>query len=376
MRWDVTRAAFAAGAEFPPYERTVCAMPSTLRLAVDARVVAEDTRGIGRYARAILRRLVQRNDVTLTLLCDGPFVFRHRGALERVLRSKRFALRARVPHDADVVWHPANGTFFPSSRPSVVTIHDAVPFRYPDPDPKRRRHAQAPFERSAQTAQRVIAVSHFGAREIHDVLRVPSERIETIYHGVEPSFAPGPALDLPPGVREGAYLLFVGDPIGEPRKNFDLLYEAFRMAWPEGSGPTLVVAGARDPQRAGVVHAGNLGDDLQARPSDRLRALYRGACALALASYHETFGMPMIEAMACGTPVLASDASCLPEIGAAAALYLPPHDATAWATALRRVYDDAALREQLRIAGLDRATHFNWDESAVQHLALFRSVAA
>ena len=83
----------------------------------------------------------------------------------------------------------------------------------------------------------------------------------------------------------------------------------------------------------------------------------------------------MIEAMACGTPVIASQASSLPEIGGTAALYAPPDDAGAWAGALRRVADDAALRDRLRIAGLDRATHFNWDESADTHLSVFRTVA-
>jgi glycosyltransferase involved in cell wall biosynthesis len=139
----------------------------------------------------------------------------------------------------------------------------------------------------------------------------------------------------------------------------------------------LVVAGAQAPPLEGVVHAGNLGDDLAARNADEgLRALYRGALVLALASYHETFGMPMLEAMACGTPVVASRASSLPEIGGDAALYVPPDDADAWGTALRRVTEDFTLRDRLRIAGLNRATHFNWDESAARHLALFREIAA
>src|SRR5271163_1847261 len=125
-----TTRGFAAAGEYR-------SMP--LRLAVDARVAVEDTRGIGRYARAILRRLIARDDIELTLLARGPFAFRHRGAYERALGSDRFALRAG-PGNAVLVWHPANGTFFDTKLPSVVTIHDAVPFRYPDPDAKRRAH--------------------------------------------------------------------------------------------------------------------------------------------------------------------------------------------------------------------------------------------
>ena len=346
-----------------------------LRLAVDARVIAEDTRGIGRYARAVLRRLIVRDDVELTLLADAPFPQRQRGAYARALGNDGFAIGSRAARDCDLIWHPANGTFFSSSLPSVVTIHDAVPFRYPDPDPKRREHAQRPFLRSASGATRAIAVSFFGQSELHELLRVPLERIEVIEHGVDASFSPGAAEPLPAVLSARPFLLFVGDPIGEKRKNFALLYESYRQAWPAGDGPALAVAGPRAPQEPGVIHIGNLGDDLIAGGSESLRACYRGALALTLASYHETFGMPMLEAMACGTPVVASRASALPEIGGDAALYAPPNDADAWALALRSIVEDATLRERLREAGIERARRFTWERSVERHLALFRSVA-
>jgi glycosyltransferase involved in cell wall biosynthesis len=350
------------------------AMPP-LRLVVDARVIAEDTRGIGRYARAILRRLVLRDDIELTLLADGFFAQGRRGPYARALGSDAFVVKPHVPRDPGVIWHPANGTFFASRLPSVATIHDAVPFRYPNPDATRREHAQGPFLRSAQTATRVIAVSEFGRSEVHAMLGVPLERIAVIPHGVEPSFTPGEAEPLPPSLTGLRFLLFVGDPIGEPRKNFPLLYEAYQRAWPDADGPTLAVAGPRAPELPGVVHVGNLGDDLTAGGNEMLRACYRGAAALALASYHETFGMPLLEAMACGTPVVASDAGSLREIGGEAALYAPPDDAAAWAAALRAIVSDGQLRERLRTAGLERAKQFTWDESARRHVALFRSVA-
>jgi glycosyltransferase involved in cell wall biosynthesis len=346
-----------------------------LRLAVDARVIAEDTRGIGRYARAVLRRLAVRDDVELTLLADAPFPQRSRGAYALALGTDAFEVRARAGRDLDVIWHPANGTFFASHLASIATIHDAVPFRYPDPDPKRRAHAQEPFLRSARSAARVIAVSAFGRAELHEMLQIPFEKIEVIEHGVETSFSPGPPEPLPSILQTGAFLLFVGDPIGEPRKNFTLLYEAYRRAWDAGGGPALAVAGPRAPVLPGVVHIGNLDDDLLASGGESLRACYRGAVALTLASYHETFGMPMLEAMACGTPVIASRAGALPEIGGDAALYVPPDDAGAWSVALRRIVDESPLRESLRAAGPARAKRFSWDESARRHLDLFRAVA-
>ncbi len=344
------------------------------RLAVDARVIAEDTRGIGRYARAVLRRLVVRDDIELTLLADGLFPQRRRDAYACALGADGFAVAARVPRRADVVWHPANGTFFSSPVPSVATIHDAVPFRYPDPDTKRRDHAQSPFLRSARTATRVIAISQFGRDELHAMLDLPLERIEVIPHGVEPTFSPGEAEPLPQGLKGRQFLLFVGDPIGEPRKNFPLLYEAYRQAWPAFDGPILAIAGPRMPELTGVIQVGDLSDDLRVASGDVLRACYRGAIALTLSSYHETFGMPMLEAMACGTPVVASAASSLPEIGGDAVLYAPPDDPVAWASALRRIYLEGDLRSRLSAAGLERAKQFNWDESTRRHVALFRSV--
>jgi glycosyltransferase involved in cell wall biosynthesis len=346
-----------------------------LRLAVDARVIAEDARGIGRYARAVLRRLAARDDVKLTLLADPPFPARRRTAYAGALGSDAFAVRSRVSDELDLIWHPANGTFFSSHVPSVATIHDAVPFRFPDPDRRRREHAQQPFLRSACGAARIIAVSQFGRAELHELLEIPLEKISVIYHGVDASFAPGVPQPLPHALQMRRFLLFVGDPIAEPRKNFALLYEAYRRAWPADDAPALAVAGPRAPQLPGVIHLGSLGDDIVADGNHVLRACYRGALALTLASYHETFGMPMLEAMACGTPVVASRASALPEIAGEAVLYAPPGDVAAWTAALRRIVDDVPLRERLSAAGLQRAQQFSWDESVRRHLEVFWAAA-
>jgi glycosyltransferase involved in cell wall biosynthesis len=346
-----------------------------LHVAVDARAAVEDTRGIGRYLRAILRRLAPRDDVALTLVVGGLSRWGMRVALERAIGSRRFRVCGRVPRHADVLWNPANGTFLRWRGPSVATIHDAVPFRYPHEDRRHRRRDQLPFLRSVERAVRVIAVSHFGADEIHAVFGVPRERIAVIYHGVSPSFTPGEALPHAP-LEIGEYLLFVGDPEAEPRKNFDLLYEAHCAAWPQGDGPPIAVAGAHAPQREGVVHAGHFADDLASETSAGLRNLYRGALAVVVPSYHETFGMPLVEAMACGTPVLASAASSLPEIGDDAALFAPPRDVAAWSAALRRITQDGDERARLIARGFERAAAFQWNRSAEQHVAVFRDAAA
>lgn len=347
-------------------------MSGPLRLAVDARDLAGDTQGIGRYARAILRRLALRSDVQLTLLVYGPFAFRHRGPLRTALQSDRFRIATKASR-GEVVWHPGNGTFFDPGPHSVVTLHDAMPFCYPCADPKERDHQQAPFLRSARTGAHFIAVSQFGRDELVRYLHLDPARITVIHHGVDAAFSPGPAVDLPPGL-SAPYVLFVGNPASEPPKNFPLLYDALRRAFPLGE-MLLTVVGPRDPgvpqtQYAGLVRSGaSLGGD------PLLRSLYRGSVALCVPSYHETFGMPMIEAMACGTPVLAADATALPEVGGHAALYVAPHDTDAWTGALRRIADDSMLRAELREKGLARAHDFDWETCTRKHLDVFRAAA-
>ncbi len=342
-------------------------------MGVDARDLASDTRGIGRYARAILRRLVRREDLQITLLVKGPLAFAHRAKLQATLGSARFRIAAGS-RGCDVVWHPANGAFFAGCARSVATIHDAVPFRFPDPDPARRRHQQAPFTRSVRQAARIIAVSEFDRAELTDVLGVKPERIDVIYHGVEPYFSPGEdAGDLPANLRT-PYLLFVGDPLSEPRKNFEMLYRAYCDAFLPAADPALVVVGPRDPARDGVRYVGVAAGDAAGSGDAQLRALYRGALALCVPSYYETFGMPVVEAMACGTPVVASRASCLPEIAADAAVYAPADQAGAWTDALERLVRDRQLRGELRAAGLQRAKDFCWDRSADRHAQVFFAV--
>jgi glycosyltransferase involved in cell wall biosynthesis len=350
------------------------AFVATLHVAVDARTALEDTRGIGRYLRALLRRLAPRDDLTLTLVVGGFSRGAVRGALESAIGSRRFRLARHVPRDADVLWNPANGSFLRWRGPMVATLHDAVPFRYPHQNQRHRLRDQAPFLRSAERAKRVVAVSDFGAAEIAEVFNVPRERIAVIYHGVAPSFTPGEAVPHAP-LEMGEYLLFVGDPQAEPRKNFDLLYTAYRLAWPSGGAPQLAVAATHAPDLPGVVHAGHFADDLSSETNAGLRNLYRGALAVVVPSYHETFGMPMVEAMACAAPVVASDASALPEIAGDAALFAPPNDAAAWSAALRRITEDGNLRAGLIARGIERAARFQWNRSAEQHVALFRQAA-
>lgn len=351
---------------------TLLPVTDALRLAVDARDLASDTRGIGRYARAILPRLAKRDDIELTLLVYGPLYSARRAQLQAAVGSGRFRIATRAL-GCDVMWHPGNGSFFLPSAANVVTIHDTGPFRFPEKHPRKRRHQQEPFLRSAEQAQRVIAVSEFGRREVLDVLGVAPERIEVIYHGVDDIFTPGRPAGALPAELYAPYFIFVGDPLAEPRKNFATLYEAYRSAFSSRErAPQLVVLRPVRPALPGVVYAG---PPAGGGPDDaHLRDLYRGALALCMPSYYEGFGMPVLEAMACGTPVLSSDASSLPEIGGDAALYASPHDGRAWAANLQRIAGEQPLREELRERGLAHVRAFSWERSAQRHAEIFHSL--
>ena len=350
-------------------------MDDVLRLAVDARDLASDTRGIGRYTRAILPRLAGRDDVDLTLLVYGRFHFLRRSQLEAAVGSPHFRIASRAL-GCDVLWHPGNGSFFLPSAANVVTIHDAGPFRFPAKHPRKRRHQQEPFLRSARQAQRVIAVSNFGKSEVLDVFGIDPGRIDVVYHGVDEIFSPGAPASVPENVR-APYFIFVGDPLTEPRKNFGLLYEAYRQAFLDGGNaaepkPQLVVLRPVRPQPEGVVYAG---PPAGGGPDDvHLRDLYRGAAALCMPSYYEGFGMPLLEAMACGTPVISADSSSLPEIGGDAAIYASAFDAQAWAEAMKRILSDGELRTNLREAGLRHVKQFSWERSAQRHAEIFHSL--
>jgi glycosyltransferase involved in cell wall biosynthesis len=319
---------------------------SALRLAVDARDLAHDWRGIARYVRAVLARFAERSDVVVTLVERGLF-------------------GQRAPRGTDVVWHPWNGTFFDARVPSVVTFHDAVPFRFPAADPRKRRNEQGPWLRSAATARTFIANSQFTVTEVERFLGVDAARQTVTYLAVERDvFAPaGEAAALPDG---RPYVLFAG--AAEPRKNLATLLAAHRLAFPDDA-VALVVAGGAPPAGARVHALGAL------EPAELAR-WYRGARAVAVPSLYEGFGFPLLEAMACGTPAIASRATSLVEVGGDGCRWIDdPLDVAAWSAALAQVAGDEPLRARLRAAGIARAATFSWDRCAEDTLNVLRRAA-
>lgn len=275
-----------------------------------------------------------------------------------------------VPSHVVPLWHP---------RRTVVTAHDLGYLAYPQAHTRGSRlylHLSTFF--SARSARRVIAISEATRRDLVKHYRVPPRKISVIYHGRDPIFAPveDHARKAEVAARYGVqepYCIHVGTL--QPRKNLGLLVQAWDIL--RGSmeqPPQLLLAGKRGWLYDSLfesVRARGLSDLIRFADyveRDDLPALYSGALALTFPSLYEGFGLPPLEAMSCGTPVIASTATSLPEVVGYGGLLLGPHDPHTWAEAVLRLARDPGLRDELRRKGLQRASHFTWERCARETL--------
>ncbi len=336
-----------------------------VHVAVDAHNLVRDDRGIGRYARAVLSRAQRDERFRWTLVVRDPFP---RGApFARAIGVEAVRVGRRVPADADVVWFPWNGTFLRANAPAVATIHDAAPFAFPAADARKRATEQGPFLATAATARRILVQSRFTAGEVEQRLGVEAARIVVTPLAADSAFTPGPLDALPPQLRGVRYVLHVG--AHDERKNSAVLMAGFARAFPHGEA-TLVFT-----RRPPVLPAG--ARVIDARDDATLVALYRGAALVAVPSTYEGFGLPLLEAMACGTPALAARAGALPEVGDDAVRWVDDaRDAGAWSDALRGLLADDAARAELAARGPARAAAFSWDRCTAQTLEVLEATAA
>lgn len=265
---------------------------------------------------------------------------------------------------------------------SIVTIHDLAYLRTPSAlKPEWITVLQRNITRAAKRADLIITVSQYCKADIVEALDVAEEKVAVIYHGASPGFRPLPAQDIPQGVlhKYGIsrdYLLFVGTL--QPNKNLHALLEAYDyLQRAYGLDVDLVLAGQQgwyyESIYAKVVDLG-----LQGRvvftgyvADEDLPFLYNGARLFVTAATFEGFGIPVIEAMACGLPVICSHAGALPEVAGDAALLVNPRDPEGIAHAMSEVLTDSALREKLRAQGLKRAALFTWAKAASETLCLY-----
>jgi glycosyltransferase involved in cell wall biosynthesis len=350
-------------------------------VAVEATRLAREVRGIGRYVRALLPRLVAlRPGLRLAL-----FVKKQRDvdALTPVFAAipalrdhvTIHPVRDMLKSGADVFWYPWNvASPTPARGPVVVTMHDIVPIAHPDPRLRgwqknlrwRRRYAS-----TAKRATLIVADSQFTADEVHRMLGVPYERMRVVLLAADDFTAPPVAGDAAALQRLGVkqpFVLAVG--AADRRKNLELLERAMPHVIAARPETTLVLAGPRrDPQTPipDVPWRQTLGFVSE----EELAALYRGASTLVMPSTYEGFGLPVLEAMHLGTPVICARASSLPEVAGDAAALIDPDDDVALAKIILRVMSDDRLNASMRKASVAQAARFSWDETARQTIGAF-----
>jgi glycosyltransferase involved in cell wall biosynthesis len=322
-----------------------------VRDGIDTTPLVQTRAGTARHVVGLLAELTGRSDLELVGLAAGGS-----GRLATVRRDAvwyPFRL-GRVSGQLDVLHCTTFRAPVSSRVPLVVTVHDLGVLRHPDAFPRWHRVTGARALRSGvRSADAVVAVSAFTRDELVELLDVPVERIRIVPNGVDPVFSPeGPAA-------EGDYVLAVGTL--EPRKNLAAAVEAARLG-----GVELRVAGAAG--WGGVVTDGWVGE-----PTDEeLAALIRGARCLVYPSLYEGFGLPVLEAMACGTPVVTSRGGATEEVAGGAAVLVDPSSPASIAAGIEEA---SRRRHELREIGLHRAAMFTWRRSADLVEALWRELA-
>ena len=328
-------------------------MPSELPVIIDGRSLVPPRSGIGVHTAEIAGRL----DVVPPPLIASHAEISNRQGIERcrfrVDRAPNGILWQQfvLPRIADsgVLWGSFGTIPFTLRIPSVVTLHDFSSVTMPG---RHRLKTIASFNlfigRSLERARRIAAVSRAVAEEAMRWFGVARGRIEIVPNGVDEFFRPGG--------EEGDFILFAGTL--EPRKGIDVLFSAWRSL-PEPRPPLIVCGnagwGVRVPD--GVQVTGWV-------DRERLRGLYQRARIFVYPSRYEGFGIPPLEAMACGAPVIATRTGAIPEYAADAALLIDPGDGDALREAMLRLMRDAALRGDLRARGIERAKQYRWERSA------------
>lgn len=369
-----------------------------MRVGIDYTAAATQRAGIGRITRELVRALaeIDHQNEYLLIHARGTKIgesFPHNFSTLTLPLSERIATvlwqRVGLPlpielftggldlfHSPDFVLPPLRHSI------SLVTIHDLTFLIHPKcADPRLVRYLTSRVPKAVERANMVLADSQCTKGDLIRLLGVPIEKIEVVYGGVSSEFTPVTDEVVLARVREKygidrPFILSLGRL--EPRKNLDRLIEAYWLLRQETNPPhRLLLAGEKGWLCEGLfvqVEKLKLGGDvifLGFVPDEDLPALFSLADVFAYPSLYEGFGLPPLEAMACGAPVVASNTSCLPEVLGEAARFVNPHDVNTIAEALHRVIIDDELRRNMSRQSLARAAQFSWSASAQKLLSVY-----
>lgn len=366
---------------------------------LDIRTATAHFPGIGRYAVNLARAMgpLLKQEENLILLRDptqpspwdltqlagervkvvdapcSPFSLRQQWAIPRILRRLR----------ADLYHTPYYLMPYRPGVPTILTVNDVIPLLFPEHVSVRARWLfRWTMALALRSATHVIAISRTTQGDLQTAFRIVSERVTVIPDAPDPVFYPRSAAETESVRRKynlpEKFVLYVGS--NKPHKNLVRLMEAWSRLTSHGSRFTLAIAGVWDPrypdarlraERLGLRNVRWLGPV----PEADLPALYTAATLFVFPSLYEGFGLPVLEAMACGVPVICSDTSSLPEVVGNAALLVDPADGQALASAIAGLLGDEARREAMKAKGLQQAAGFSWERTAAMTLGIYREVA-
>jgi alpha-1,3-rhamnosyl/mannosyltransferase len=372
-----------------------------MRIGLDARYVYDHFPGIGRYVVHLAHALSSLTHPHTLVLFYNPTLpntrhdiemLRHAPAIELVETSARpFSLveHLQIPNLArvfrlDLLHSPYYiKPYAGLPCPSIVTIYDLIGNRFPDVLPPRARHLfNLATWLAVHTSQRILTISHSARDDLVQYYGISPDRIAVTPLAADSRFTPQPPHRVT-SVREtyglpGRYVLYLG--ANKPHKNLERLVYAWEQICQNHPEVQLVLAGHYDPRYPQVQHiveSRGLHTSVTFLPNVSeadLPALYSGAEVFAFPSYYEGFGLPPLEAMACGTAVLCGNVSSLPEVVGDAALTVDPYSVPDLASGLNRLLAEPSLRHRLCEQGLQRAATFSWRRTAEATLVAYESI--
>lgn len=377
-------------------------MSRPLHIALDARWIFPELSGIGLHTQELIAALVRAEQPhRFTLLFNDAAVMARTAALTGFTSHPAFAaellpcgplsprdlfaLPARLRSRQPDLYHSTNYTT-PLTRPIgtrlVVTLYDLIPLLFRDYAPRSKKNRLFPLfkamlKRAVNAPDAVIAISESTRADLIHHLLAPGQnpaKIHVVPCGVRPGYQPAPRQP-----HDGVHFLYVGR--RDPYKNVPMLVEAIATLRAEGLPVHLIIIGSDDPrypETGKLIARHKLEQVVTCRgyvTEAELLAAYQQADAFVLPSRYEGFGLPVVEAMACGTPVICSDSSSLPEVAGDAALFVDTTRPEPLIEAMRRLATDPTLRTDLARKGLARAARFTWEATARRTLAVYEAAA-
>jgi len=361
---------------------------TTYNIGINGAVLEAKKHGISRYTRQLLSGLTQTDPskFSFTVFTDAEeqdigaistVDINNRRTLQRIIWDTIGFSRKAGSTGIDVVHSPDKGPLINPGVPLVATIHDLLPYLYPKERPlPNRKYWQLSLRRQATLSDAIITVSESTKRDLLDVFDVERDKVYVTPLGTD--LSPPSDTEVDNVVQEydidtaNSTVLYVGN--YNERKNVDRLVSACRDA---SVNLHLLLAGSDPPREDLSRVAGNFQDEIRFLgyvPDEDIEALYGAADLFVYPSSYEGFGLPVLEAMACGTPVVTSNTSSLPEVAGDAGLTVDPGDSSALTAAIERVCSDTDLQYEMRQDGLRRAEGMTWDSTARKTIRAYEEV--